>query len=354
MPFIDVVKDWWAREAPHYVVHDVPATAVQPPGDTGATCTAGTHYFRLWLAEMRLARDRDWFATRQPAVHALVHLQFGDQAIDLPRIVGPLALPELDAANLGEVIHLDHPLTPLLPYNGGIVELSAGLIALEGTGVVRGFVAAVDAVTQILAQPPVSMALAAIGPVTQAVESLCDSAGCRQHLGVHVAYAGDQPPHALHAGYLAILRRDSSQFSATGLSVEDGRLRHDGVPVRGVDYLLLRIERLAERDDWDSLRSIATPFRDALSALSHGNGVVADAYIRRALLEAWTSPDLTRVDRTRVSTEIKRAFQEARENGLGLSRSASTLAGAMAGALSVERQRQLQPPSLEALMDLTA
>ncbi len=64
--------------------------------------------------------------------------------------------------------------------------------------------------------------------------------------------------------------------------------------------------------------------------------------------------DLTRVDRTRVSSEIKRAFQEARENGLGLSRSAPTLAGAMAGAISVERQRQLPPPSLEALMDLGA
>lgn len=354
MPFIDIVKDWWAREAPHYVVQDVPQAAVRPPGDTGAPCTAGTHYFRVWLAEMRLARDRDWFATQYPAVHALVHLQFGDQEIDLPRIVGPLALPELDAAHLGEVIHLDHPLTPLLPYNGGIVELSAGLIALKGTSVIRGFITAVEAVTQIVAQPPLSMALAAVGPVTHAVDALCGDAGCRQHLGVHVAYAGDQPPHALHAGYLAILKRESSQIAAADLSVEDGRLRLGGAPVRGVDYLLLRIERLAERDDWDSLRSIATPFRDALSALSHGNGAVADAYVRRALLEAWTSPDLTRVDRTRVSSEIKRAFQEARENGLGLSRSAPTLAGAMAGAISVERQRQLQPPSLEALMDLGA
>jgi hypothetical protein len=284
-------------------------------------------------------------------VHALVHLQFGDQAIDLPRIVGPLALPGLDAAHLGETVHLSHPLTPLLPYNGGVVELSAGLVALEGASVLGEFVTAVEAVTEVLAQPPVSLALAAIGPVTRAVESLCGAAG-GQHLGVHVAYAGDQPPHALHAGYLAIVRRDGSDVSAAALSVEDGRLRQRDTALTGADYMLIRIERLAERDDWDTLRSIALPFRDALTALSHGNAVVAEAYVRRALLEAWASPDLTRVDRVRVCGEIKRAYQDARDLGLGLARDAQTLAGAMSGAPSVEAQRRLQSPSLESLMQL--
>lgn len=353
MPLLDVVKDWWASEAPHYVVHDVPMAAVQPPGDTGVPCEAGAHYFRLWLVEMRLARDRAWFATRHPAVHALVQLQFGDRRIDLPRIVGPLALPGFDAANLGDVLHVDHPLTPLLPYNGGIVELSAGLIALEGTSVVREFVTAVEAVTQIVAQPPISMALAAIGPVTRAVESLCGAADGRQHLGVHVAYAGDQAPQCLHAGYLAVIRRDMAQVSPADLSIRNGRLQYQGGPLGAADYMLFRIERLAERDDWDSLQPIETPFRDALAALAHGNTTVADAHVHRALLEAWTSPDLTRVDRTRVCAEIKRMFQDARDSGLGLRRAVPTLAEAMAGALPVEQQRRRQPPTIETLMDLT-
>ena len=91
---------------------------------------------------------------------------------------------------------------------------------------------------------------------------------------------------------------------------------------------------------------------DALTALSHGNAVVAEAHVRRAMLEAWTSPDLTRADRTRVSTEIKRTFQEARSLGLGLERAPATLAGAMAGALPADAVGRLQPPSLEALLDL--
>jgi hypothetical protein len=352
VPLSDVLSDWWNREAAHYVVHDVPSAAVRPAGDTGVSCQAGAHYFRLWLAEMRLAQDQTWFTTRHPAVHALVRLRFGDQDVDLPRIAGPMALPGLDQAHLGAVVHLDHPLTPLLPYNGGVVEVSAGLVALEGTSVLREFVTAVDAVTQVLAQPPLSTALAAVGPVTRAVQTLLGAATGRQHLGVHLAFAGDQPPRALHAGYLAVIRRDGGQLLVEDLSIQDGVLRYRHAPLAGVDYMLFRIERMTERDDWDSLASIAAPFRDALTALSHGNASVADAHVRRAMLEAWTSPDLTRTDRSRVCAEIKRTFQDARNLGLGLEHTTATLSGAMAGAVSAERYGQMQPPSLEALLDL--
>jgi hypothetical protein len=352
VPLFDVLKDWWAREAPYYLLHDVAASSVQPADDTGSRCEAGTHYFRLWLAEMRLARDQSWFVTRHPALHALVHLQFGDEEIDLPRIVGPRALPGLDAPTLGQAIHVDCPLTPLLPYNGGVVEVLAGLVALEGASAFGEVIAAIDAVTQVVAQPPISMAVAAIGPVTRAVEALCGAGNGGQHLGVHVAYAGDQVPHALHAGYLAVVRRDAYPVQAADLSVRQGRLWHGGERLTGADYMLFRIERVAERDDWDTLRSIAIPFRDALTASSHGNTTIAEAHVRRALLEAWTSPDLTRVDRARVCAEIKRSFQQARDLGLGLGHVQPTLADAMAGAVSVERQRQLPTPRLEALMEL--
>ena len=352
MPLLDTLKDWWAREAPFYVVHDVPAAAVQPAGDTGAPCQAGVHYFRLWLAEMRLAQDQAWFTTRHPAVHSLVRLRFGDQDVELPRLSGPMTLPGLDQAHLGAVVHLDHPLTPLLPYNGGIVELSAGLVALEGTRLLGEFVKAIDAVTQVLAQPPVSTALAAVGPVSRAMQTLFGASAGRQHLGVHLAYAGDQLPQALHAGYVAVIRRDASQLSVHDLSVQQGTLRLRGIPPAGVDYMLFRVERVGERDDWDTLASIAAPFRDALTALSHGNAQIADAHVRRAMLEAWTSPDLTRADRTRVCNELKRSYQDARNLGLGLEHAATTLADAMAGAVPLAQHVQVQPPTLDALLDL--
>ena len=352
MGLIDTLKDWWSRDAARYVVHDLPASAVRPAGDTGERCVAGSHYFRLWLSEMRLARDREWFASRHPVVHALVKLTVGDTVVELPRIAGPMALPGLDAAHLGDVIQLDHPLTPLLPYNGGVVELSAGLIALEGTNLVRDFAAAVGAITQIVAQPPVSTALAAVGPIATAVQTLLASTAGHQHLGVHLAFAGDQAPRALHAGYLAVVRQDGAVVATADLAVLDGVLHHRAAPLAGADYLLFRIERMAERDDWDRLSPIAGPFREALSALSLGSTEMAQAHVRRAMLEAWHSPDLTRVDRTRVSAEIKRAFEDARNSGLGLARVTPSLADAMATAPTTLAFAAAQPPTLGQLLTL--
>lgn len=348
----DTIKGLWSREAPHYVVRDVPRAAVAPAADTGEPCVAGAHYFRLWLAEMRLSRDREWFTSRQPVVHSLVRLRFGDQELELPRVSGPLAIPALDAAHLGDVIQLDHPLTPLLPYNGGTVELSAGLIALEGASVIRDFVTAVDAISQVLVQPPLSGVLAAVTPITRAVQALLGASSGRQHLGIHLGYAGDQPPHALHAGYIAIVRRDAREVEAGSLSVSEGRLRYEGAALSGADYLLFRVERLAERDDWDRLSSIARPFNEALAALGHGNAPLADALVRRAVLEAFTSPDLTRTDRPRVAAEVKRSYQDARNAGLGLAHVAVSLSDVMSTAPPPDTFRRAQPATLDSLLDM--
>jgi hypothetical protein len=269
MPLLDTLKGWWAHDASGAVVHDLAAAAITPAGDAGAPCTAGLHYFRLWLAEMRVARDKEWFATRHPAVHALVRLRFGDDTVDLPTIAGPMSLPGLDQAHLGDVMQFDYPLTPLLPYNGGVVEVAAGLVALEGSNVLGEFVRAIETVASVLAQPPLSTALAAVGPVTSAVQTLFGAGNGRQHLGVHVAYAGVGGPQALHAGYLAVVRRAAGPVDGAALTVDGGRLRLQGQPLNGADSLLFRIERMDERDDWDSLVTIARPFKDALTALAH-------------------------------------------------------------------------------------
>jgi hypothetical protein len=353
VPLLDTLKDWWAHDASGALVHDVAPDAIAPAGDAGAPCTAGLHYFRVWLAEMRLARDKEWFATRHPAVHALVRLRFGDDTVELPMIAGPMSLPGLDQAHLGDVVPLDFPLTPLLPYNGGIVEVAAGLVALEGSRVLGEFVSAIESVASVLAQPPLSAALAAVGPVTSAVQTLFGAGKGRQHLGIHVAYAGAGTSQALHAGYLAVVRRAGAPVDVTALSVDRNRLRLHGQPIDGADSMLFRIERMAERDDWDGLATIARPFKDALTALAHRDEPMAEALVRRALLEAYTSPDLTRADRPRVCAEIKRTYQEARDAGLGLERSAASLSEAMAGALPATTVARQAAPSLASFMDLT-
>ncbi|BCS35917.1 hypothetical protein TBR22_A51520 [Luteitalea sp. TBR-22] len=352
MSLLTILDDWWAREAAALVVHDVPASAVQPAGDTGTVCRAGVDYFRIWLAEMRLARDREWFATRHPAVHVLVRLRFGDADEEFPIVAGPMSLPGLDQAHLGDVVQLDHLLTPLLPHNGGVVEIAAGLLALEGTSAVKEVVRAVETMGAVLAAPPLSTAVAAAGALGSALQVLLGAAAGRQHLGVHLSYAGAQAPKALHAGYVAILRQGASALEARDLSVQQGRLHLRGAPVTGLDYMLLRIERVEERDDWRALSAIDAPFREAQAALAYGNEAMAKAFMSRALLEALHSKDLTETDRRRVSSELRKAWDDSRNQGLGLERSSSSLADAMALAVPVSRFVHTAAASAEALLSL--
>lgn len=72
-----------------------------------------------------------------------------------------------------------------------------------------------------------------------------------------------------------------------------------------MDYLLLHLETRAERDDWEALSSINTPYAAGKKTLLQpdGNVKTADAMIKQSILAAFTSPDLTETDRARFSVD---------------------------------------------------
>src|SRR5438105_13565 len=65
---------------------------------------AGKHYFRLWLTEMYLKNDVEWFQKWHPAVHSLISFQFGSQKVDIPHLAGSLNIQDFKENNLEKVI----------------------------------------------------------------------------------------------------------------------------------------------------------------------------------------------------------------------------------------------------------
>jgi hypothetical protein len=121
--------------------------------------------------------------------------------------------------------------------------------------------------------------------------------------------------------YIALLNAVRGSTRAENYWVKNSGLLFgaDGesaTPLTGLDYMLLRIETLPERDDWDSLSTINEPWQKAIDALTQvdaaGNPRVADAdtYVRLAAAEALRSPDLTERDRRRVAKAIRERYQE--------------------------------------------
>src|SRR5580692_8812825 len=107
MTLRETLTSTFKREASRYLYLAIPADHVSGGQRDHDALVEGRDYFRLWLAEMSLKRDRDWFKTWHPAVHCLVHFQFGAQVIDVPNIVGAEGLKNVDAAHLERSIALN-------------------------------------------------------------------------------------------------------------------------------------------------------------------------------------------------------------------------------------------------------
>jgi hypothetical protein len=312
----DMVRGWVDQNAARYVYARVPAERTDAPAAEDPMVPYAS-YLRLWLNEMYLSKSTAWGKAWFPAVHAEVQLAFGDQCpVTFARVVDP---PGQQTGG----VQLNERLTELLPFNGGVVEVEAALLALPGrdylataVGVLKEFSA--------LVVPPLGQALAVAAKISTGTRDLLGASQGGVHLGFHQAFAseGGGGGNVLRPGYHAVVLATPAQVDPDRLWVLGDRLHYaaDGrqapAPLQGHDYLLLRVEGRSERDDW-RLRDIDEPMREAIMALSQGDATRAAAYRTVALAAAWRSPDLAVRDRRRVVAAVKEELAAVEEAGFG-------------------------------------
>jgi hypothetical protein len=285
---------------------------------------SGKHYFRLWLTEMFLTKEVDWFRRWYPMAHSLVVLQFGDQQIEIPHIAGPSHLKDVDEAHLERFVTLDHPMTGLMPFNGGLVEVAVALLAMKGQDYIASVGKVLGDLSKLLIAPQLSGVLNIALPVASGIEDLLGGQSGEIHLGLNQSFTGKDGGGAnvLRGGYFAVVRGREADYPAAQLWVVENRLRRgptlsESTPLEGVTYMLFRIESQTNRDDFRSLKSIADPFKEALRYLAEGDEDKATDALRRTLLLVRTSPDLTRAHRSAVASALREEFDEAKREGLG-------------------------------------
>jgi hypothetical protein len=289
---------------------------------TSRPIVAGRDYFRLRLAEMFLAKQvqgaRSWY----PAVHSVVRCSFGDQLVEIPNIADATRVGALQQSAQGDVVARNFVLVPTMPFAGGTVELSAGLIALQGQNYVESFVKTLGNFASLLNVPQLSTVLSLAQPVAGAMQDLLSGGAGSLHLGLHDAFSSNE----LQEGYFAVIRAPQHKLAVSNLWVVNDEL-HEGSglgvgahkPYVEEDHLLFRFEIFEERDDWEQLRAIQEPFLEAMDSLAE-SPEKATFLLRRAQARAIRAPELTRADRTRVVTALGAQFAEAQRaySGLGL------------------------------------
>jgi hypothetical protein len=320
MALWETIVGWVDKEARKYLYVPIHTDHVKDAKSDVAPLEAGKHYFRLWLSEIYLKKERAWFKSWYPIVHSLVKFQFGSQLVEIPHIAGPLHLKGLNQGNLEHSIQLNHNLTTLMPYNGGVVELAAGLLAMEGKNYLNTAMKVMGDLSSLLVVPQLSASLAIAQPIANGVQELLSGGSGEMDLGLHQSFAGvgGGGANELKPGYIAVVLADESKYNRQHFWVESDRLRYGSSqdaskPLTGVTHMLFRIESRTERDDWMGLTTIVQARDEALKAISEGNKEQAEMAIKRTIFLVRVSPDLTQADRKRVANALKAEFNEAKD-----------------------------------------
>ena len=318
MALWDTITGLIKKDAKKYIYAPIRNDHVKESQTDGASLEAGKHYFRIWLTEMYLKKDREWFKSWYPVVHSLVKFQFGLQVVEIPHVAGPMHLNGLNEGSLDRALQLNHNLTTLMPYNGGVVELAAGLLAMEGKNYLGSAIKVMGDLSAMLVVPQLSAALAIAGPIASGLQDLLSGGNGQMALGLHQAFtgAGGGGANDLKPGYIAVLLAEENKYDPKQFWVQSDRLRYGATqdssqPLKGVTHMVFRIESRTERDDWRGLTTIIEARDEALKSISTGDEQ-ADAAIKRTIFLVRTSPDLTAADRKRVALALKAEFDDAK------------------------------------------
>ena len=303
------VQSWVNQNAVHYLYVAIPMNATDETYDP-APLVADASYLRLWLSEMFVTKKRTWFVDWYPAVHTSVQLMFGSRTVSLTHVA--------QAPNeiLAQGVLLNFPVTELVPFRGGVVTVQAALLGLQGENYLQAAVGTLESFSGLLTAP-LGQVLEVATKISSAMQDLLNATNGQVHLALQQAFtsagAGGNP---LRPGYFAVVLATDTQIDPNQLTVKQGRLRYQGTPFTGFDYMLFRIEARKERDDW-RLANIEMPLQKAIAALLTGNSKDAEAFKTTALIAALEADDLAVHDRRRVALAIKQELSELASLGEG-------------------------------------
>jgi hypothetical protein len=299
-----MVHDWFDQEATHVTVAFLP--------DDTDPIAANQGYLRLWVSEGFLAKARTWGNDHYPALHGGASLRFlGGEATftTFERASGDWKTPGAQT---------DFPITPLLPFTGGTVEVEAAVYQATDGGPIGTAVELLGGVAALIG-PPLAIAANIADKVSDGLASVLKATGDKPVLGVHHAMvAAGAIGNAVRSGHLVVIDSGGDPLPGTPAIVA-GRLHltSDGAPVRpeGLNYLVVRVECRTERDDW-RFPELDELMREAGEAIARGQKEIFANRRGEAIARALGSPDLVPADRRRVALLLSEELDKLSEFGI--------------------------------------
>ncbi|MFJ7212854.1 hypothetical protein [Amycolatopsis sp. NPDC098790] len=305
------VKGWVSANAEHAVVRFFP-----DPG--GAPLEGGEGYLRLWLVEGFLGKQKKWATKYFPALHGGVVLNFlGSEDTSFTKFT------KQGASLAAPGAFLNYPMTSLIPFAGGTVEVEAELYQVTAGSPLDTAVTIAGGLASLIG-PPLSVAATVAEKVSTGINAVLDAQKERPVLAVHQALSSaGGGGELLRPGYLAVVN-DLPAAARASLHMEDGRLHGADGQLTGCDFLLLRIECQEERDDW-RFPKLEQLRRSAIDAYHSERFEEFEKLKKLAIAEVFNSADFTESDAFRVAAYLRASFEKVTEFGVVPDQENSTL-----------------------------
>ena len=277
------------------------------------TAKAEEHYIRIWLTEMFLRDNGSWFTKRYPLTYSLISLNAAGQSKEYANVSGKNKL-EIKQTNLGQSVLVNYPMTPLLPFRGGTVEMDCGLVSMVASNIIQKFTGVVSDFAGKLGQAQISAGIDLAAAVAASVQDLLGAGDAVSKLYYHNAFAAGSGGDPLTSGYILLSERPEGEIDAGTLWITPSGVRQGYDPaslsaLRPQDYMLIRIEVRADRADYRSFDYIKQPFDAALDAKDEGDDAKGRVLLAQARGAVNRSPDFTATDRKRIRAAIEAAYQ---------------------------------------------
>jgi hypothetical protein len=238
-------------------------------------------YFHVWAVEMRINQS-SWLTIYYPILHSVVAFDYAGKRVELTRVT---SLDSLKSSTKGN-IEMDKVLVlNFVPFNGGTVEISAGLLVMKEKDKVQAAIKIVSDSNTVLAVPQLTGVLSIVRSLANCVEQLIVLGDNQFRLGYHNTFTS---PHSggsneLRPQYIAVIAtnvKDTISRTGEGHWVINDLLFHidpspDSVSKIPIDiprdYILLRLEvRRSRYEEWNNLVDLNEAFMEAMRLLPRG------------------------------------------------------------------------------------
>jgi hypothetical protein len=316
----DSIRDFIKPRATHLTYFRVTDDHVVDGSSSSTAAVANVNYFQVTAYSAFIQYKRKLFTEYVPAVSGIIQEQSGAEDREHVRVAGPSELSKIDNSAIGQILVINRPLCPRVPFRGGQVSIVAGLVAFQVEDNLDKLIDAVSAITQVVGGVAAGATVKSAGAVAHTVQSLFTAGDKELLAGIDHTFAGDEPETGATEDYTVTLRegywvlineasgRDHSRLWLKEGVLVEGSDSRSAKPVEGVDYMVLRIDLTSYRDDWMDFPGVTEALRRRDEAIDLGNIEEAQRQNRVAIAAIRYSDWFTRADATRILNEINKGM----------------------------------------------